>query len=147
MKNLYLAKIKKFSAFTCIVGILVCVSYLLVYKASFLPNGFDIESIQKDKISLKSLNLFGTEKEMITVTFSENDSWKINEIESEVNRQKEFLWMLYSAVSVSIFLLFYKIRNGAKVWKAIWESNIIFAFLFMLFPVTNSLKRIMYLIS
>ncbi|QUG41746.1 hypothetical protein KD050_00100 [Psychrobacillus sp. INOP01] len=147
MNNDFMSKVKKFLAFLLIASILFCVSYLFVYKFSFLPNGFDIEAVQKDNVSLKSFNFLGVEKDIITLSFSGNDTWRIDEIEYAVNRQKEFLWLLFSFVTVSGFLLIYKVLNGLKLWKAFLESNIIFAVLLPLLPVINSLNRIFDLIS
>lgn len=142
-----MAKVAKFLAFLLIAGILAGVSYLIVYKLSFLPNGYDIETVQKDNVSLKSFDLLGNEKDIITRSFSGDDTWKIDEIDYEVNRQKEFLWMLFSFVTISIFLLVYKVRNGLKLWKAVLESNIIFVVLLPLLQVINSLNSILDLIS
>ncbi|QGM29533.1 hypothetical protein [Psychrobacillus sp. FSL K6-2843] len=139
--------IKKILAFLLIVSTLFYVSYLMVYKLSFLPNGYDIEEIKKDYVSLKSFNFLGVEKHIITLLFSEDDTWKIDEIEYAVNRQKEFLWLLFSFVTISGFLLIYKVLNGLKLWKAVLESNIVFAVLLPLLPVLNSLNRLFDLIS
>lgn len=147
MNNNFRSKIKKFLAFLLIAGIIACVSYLIVYKVSFIPNGYDIVTVQEDSVSLKSFNFLGIEKDIKTVSFSGNETWKIDEIGYEVNRLKEFLWLLYFAVGVSVFLLLYKVRNGIKLWKAIFESNIIFSILIPLFLIINSLNRIKYLIS
>lgn len=142
-----MSKVKKFIAFILIASFLFYGSYLIVYKASILPNGYDIEEVKEDFVSLKSFNLLGIEKDRITHSFSENETWKIDGIKYEVNRQKEFLWLLYSFVTISTFLLLYKVRNGFKLWKAVLESNIIFAILFPLFPVINSVNRIQNLLS
>lgn len=147
MNNDFISKVKKFLAFLLIASIFVCVSYLLVYEVSFLPNGYDIEAVQKDNVSLKSFNFLGVEKDKITLSFSGNDIWVIDEIKKAVKKQKGELFLLFSAVTVSIFLLSYKVRNGLKLWKAILESNIIFAVLFPLLLVMNSLNRIFDLIS
>lgn len=142
-----ISKVKKFLAFLLIASILFSVSYLTVYKFSFLPNGYDIEALQKDNLSLKSFNFLGVEKDIIALPFSKKDNWKIDEIKYAVNRQKEFLWLLFSFVSVSGYLLIYKVLNGVKLRKAILESNIIFAVLLPLIPVISSLNRIFYLIT
>lgn len=120
MNNDFISKVKKFLAFLLIASIFVYISYLLVYKVSFLPNGYNIEAVQKDNISLKSFNFLGVEKDIITLSFSGNDTWVIDEIKNAVKRQKGELFMLFSAVTVSIFLLSYKVRNGLKLWKAIY---------------------------
>ncbi len=146
MKNDVKSKVKKFVAFIIIASFLSCVSYLLVYQASILPNGYDIEAVQKDVVSLKSFNFLGIEKDIITRSFSSNEAWKIDDITYEVSRQKKFLWLMYSFVTISIFLVIYKVRNGSKVLKAVVESNLIFAILLPLFPVINSVNRIQMLI-
>ncbi|MBS4172805.1 hypothetical protein [Bacillus sp. FJAT-49736] len=147
MYNNIMTKVKKLLAFLFIASILVGVSYLIVFKVSFLPNGYEIEAKQKDSVSLISFNLLGNEKEIITQSFSENDAWKIDYIEYEVNRQKDSLWMLFSFVTISIVLFVYKVRNGLKLWKAILESHIIFSALLPLPQLINSLNRIFDLIS
>jgi hypothetical protein len=146
MINNFRTKLKNFLAFLLIASILVCVSYLIVYKVSFLPNGYDIKAVQKENVSLKSFNLFGIEKDIITLSFLGNETWKIDEIEYQVKRQKQTFWMLFSFVSLSLFLLVYKVRNGMKLWKAILESNIISALILLLLLI-NTLNYINDLIS
>lgn len=136
----------KYLTFILCGSIVAGVSYFIVYKISFLPNGYDIDSLEKDSLSLKSFNVLGIEKDIITVSFSEIDSWKLDALEYEVNRQKEFLWILFFTLTLSITLFVYKVRNGLKLWKAIIESNIIFVTL-PLYIVITSLNRILDLIS
>jgi hypothetical protein len=147
MVNIFRTKFKKFLAFLLIASILACVSYLIVYKVSFLPNGYDIEAVQKDNVSLKSFNLLGIEKDIVTLSFSGNDTWKIDEIKYQVKRQKEFFWLLFSFFTISLFLLVYKVRNGTKLWKTILESNIIISVLMPLLPLINTLSYIHNLTS
>ncbi|MGM0844968.1 MAG: hypothetical protein ACQEUT_08320 [Bacillota bacterium] len=147
MNNTFITKVKNFLSFLLIAGMLVVISYLIVYKVSFLPNGYNIVEVKKDSILLQSFNVIGMEKNILDVNFSEKDTWKIDAIENEVKRQKNFFWLLFSALFVSIFLLVYKIRNGMKFWKAIIESNIIFGVLIPLSPIIYSLKRVTNLIS
>ncbi|KAB2328696.1 hypothetical protein F7731_24570 [Cytobacillus depressus] len=138
-------KFMKYLAFLLIGSIVAGVSYLIVYKVSFLPKGYDIVALQKDSISLKSFNVLGIEKTITTVSFSEKDTWKIDAINYEVNRQKEFLWLLFLLVTLSIILFVYKVRNGLKLWQAIIESKIIFAAL-PLYIIITTLNRIRDLI-
>ncbi|GAA0339492.1 hypothetical protein GCM10008967_32280 [Bacillus carboniphilus] len=147
MKMSFVPKFKKFLAFFLITIIVISVSYLFVFKVSFLPLGYDSVDVQKDRISLQSYNVVGMEKDITTVTFSEKDTWKIGEIEKAIKRLKEFLWLLYFAITISLFFFFYKIRNGIKLWKATLESNIIFAFLIPLPAVISSVNQIQDLIS
>lgn len=147
MNNTFLTKFKKFLAFILIVCIVAIVSYLIVFKVSFLPNGYDIVEEQKDIISLRSFNAIGIESKTITVTFSEKDTWKVDEIKYQVNRQKNYLWLLSAFVGVSLILFFYKVRKGNKLWKAILDSNIIFAVLLPLPPLIYTLNWIQKLIS
>src|SRR3982750_3781232 len=98
MNNSKEIKVKNYLDLLLFLIIVVGVSYLLVYKVSFLPSGYALISQQKDSISIKSFNLLGIEEGNSTVSFSEKDIWKINDIAYEVNRQKEFLWLLFSAV-------------------------------------------------
>ncbi|WP_059170261.1 hypothetical protein [Bacillus sp. FJAT-27445] len=147
MINNFRTMLIKYLAFLLIAIILAYVSYFIVHKLSFLPNGYDIEAVQKDKVSLKSFNLLGGEKDIITKSFSGNDTWKIDDIQYQVNRQKNSFWMLFSSSTISLFLLVYKVRNGLKFWKAIFESNIIFSILLPLPPLINTLNYIHNLIS
>ena len=109
MNNAFLSSVRKFSAFLLIASLLIITSYFLVHKASFLPNGFDIVATQHNSVTLKSFNLVGMEKEITTNTFSEEEKWKIDELTFAVNRQKDSLVLLFSFVSISGFVFFYKI--------------------------------------
>ena len=140
-------KIRMLLAFTLFIILVGYLSYLAVYKVSFLPNGYDIVSQQKDSVTVKSFNIIGGEKDFITLSFSENHLWKIKEINYEVKRQKDFFWFLFTASSFSILLLILKLRKGEKFWHAVWGSRIVFAILFPLFIIVNSLNRIQDLIS
>jgi hypothetical protein len=147
MNNTLVPKVKKILAFLLISSIFAGAAYLIVFKVSFLPNGYNIVEVQNDNIKLKSSNVLGIEEEIITVDFTEKENWKIDAIEYQVNRQKEFLWLLFTAFSVSVFLLVYKVRNGKKLWKAILESNLVFSVLLPGVPVFYSLESIRALIS
>ena len=146
MNNSKEIKVKNYLDILLFLIIVVGISYLLVYKISFLPSGYDLISQQKDSISIKSFNVLGFEKGISTVSFSEKDIWKINDIAYEVNRQKEFLWLLFSVVSLSIYLLVSKLRKGMVFWRAILGSNIVFALFVPLYIIINSLNRIQNLI-
>lgn len=147
MNNSKAIKVKNHLDLLLFFLIVVSVTYLLVYKVSFLPNGYDLVSQQKDSISIKSFNVLGIEEGRSTISFSEKDVWKINDIAYEVNRQKEFLWLLFSAVSISIYLHISKLRKGMKIPYAILGSNIVIAVLLPLYIIINSINRIQNLIS
>ncbi|MFC4408914.1 hypothetical protein ACFOZY_00550 [Chungangia koreensis] len=142
-----ISKAKKLLAFLLIASFLVGVSYLIVFKVSFLPNGYDLATVQNDTVSLKSFNLLGFEREIKTQSYSTHDIWKIDDIKYQINRQKEHFWMLFSFTSISLFLFIYKVLNGMKLWKVVLESNIIFAVLLPMIPLIYTLDRITYLIS
>ena len=146
MINTFVTKVRKYIIFLLIASIVAGASYLIVYKGSFVPNGYEIVAVQKDSISLKSFNMVGIEKGVTTISFSEYDNWKIDAIDYEVIRQKEFLWLLFITVTLSIILFIYKVRHKMNVWKAIFESNIIISAL-PLYNIITSLNRIRDLIS
>lgn len=145
--NKFRTMLIKFFGYLLIASLLAFISYFIVYEVSFLPNGYEIEAVEKDKVSLKSFDLLGSEKDKITKTFSEDETWKIEDIQGEVKRQKSSLWMLFSFTAISLFLFVYKIRNGLKLWKAIFESNIIFAVLMPLYILVTTLNRLQTLLS
>ena len=140
-------KLKQIFAFILFIIIVSSVSYLVVYKASFLPNGYDIVSQQKDRVTVKSFNLIGMEKDTTTVVFSEDDVWKIEYISDQVERQKSFLWLLFTASCISICMLIIKLREGKKWWRAIWESNLILTIIIPLFSINGALTTVQVLIG
>ncbi|WP_342505094.1 hypothetical protein [Sporosarcina sp. FSL K6-2383] len=140
-------KLKKISAFILFIVIVGSLSYFAVYKASFLPNGYDIVSQQKDRVTVKSFNLFGLEKDTTTVVFPEDDIWKIDYLSDEIKKQKDFLWFLFTASSFSLLMLILKLRGGKHWWYAIWESNLIIAILLPLFYIKTTLTTIQRLIE
>ncbi|UOQ83445.1 hypothetical protein [Gracilibacillus salinarum] len=140
-------QVKKLLAFLLLASIVAGISYYMVFEFPILPKGYSIVEMQNNSMTLQSYNIAGIERDIATVSFSEEDTWKIAAIEHEIKRQKEFLWLLYFAVMVSIFLFFYKVRNSMKVWKAILDSNLIFSFLIPLSIISNSLDRIQHLMS
>lgn len=121
-------------------------SYFAVFKLSLLPYGYSIISQQKDSIIVKSYNSFGIGKAVKTVTFSENDTWKIDEIKQAVKRQKEFLCLFLFITSLSVFTLVFKLRKGEKLWGAFWGSNII-SMLIPLIPLVSSVKLVQHYLS
>ncbi|TCN26225.1 hypothetical protein [Mesobacillus foraminis] len=137
-------KYKTFLLFTIIV---VVISYLLVYKAVFLPNGYDIISQQNNSLSIKEFNLFGVNKGTTNLTFSHSDDWKIDELEHEVSRYKEFLWILLTGISIFAFLLLYTRKKDIEWRKATMVSLIIFTILLPSYYIVTSLNRIHQLIS
>lgn len=140
-------KLKKVFAIIIFIIIVITVSYFTVYKASFLPNGYDIVSQQKDRVTVRSFNLIGVEKDTTTVVFSEDDVWKIEYISDQVERQKSFLWLLFTASCISILMLIIKLREGKKWWRAIWESNLIIAIFIPLYSIDSSLTTVQVLIG
>lgn len=140
-------KIRTLLGFTLFIIIVGSLSYLAVYKLSFLPNGYDIVSQQKDSVIVKKFNIIGLEKDIITLSFSENNLWKIEELNYGIKRQKDFCWFLFTASSISILILILKLRKGEKFWNAVWGSRIFFATLFPLLILMNSLNRIQDFIS
>ncbi|WP_203248754.1 hypothetical protein [Sporosarcina beigongshangi] len=122
-------------------------SYFAVYKASFSPNGYDIVSQEKDRVTVKSFNLVGMEKDITTVVFSEDDVWKIDYMSDEIKKLKDFLWFLFTASSISILMLIIKLRGGKHWWYAIWESNLIIAILLPLLYIKTALTTIQRLIE
>ena len=139
--------LKKITAFILFIVLVESVSYLAVYKASFLPNGYDIVSQQKDRVTVKSFNLVGMEKDITTVVFSEDDVWKIEYMSDEIKKLKDFLWFLFTASSISILMLIIKLRGGKHWWYAIWESNLIIAILLPLLYIKTALTTIQQLIE
>jgi hypothetical protein len=147
MKSSIKNKLKKIAAFMLFIVIVGSLSYFAVYKASFLPNGYDIVSQQKDRVTLKSFNLVGMEKDTTTVVFSNDDIWKIHYMSDEIKRQKDLLWFLFTASTVSILLLIIKLRRGKKWWRAAWESNMIFSILLPVAFIKTSLTTVQGLIA
>lgn len=139
--------IKKYIAFIFICFLFFIASYLTVYKLSFLPNGYDIVLQQQDIVSIKSFNLFGMEKNITKLSFNASNVWMIDELIHAVNRQKEFLWLLYFGVSISIFLIIYRVYKGKKLWKAILGSNIIFAVVIPWISISSAWTRIQLIIT
>lgn len=122
-------------------------SYLLVYKASFLPNGYEIMSMQNKELTVKSYNLIGKQQNIQTIPFGKDEAWKVEEIEYGIKRQNDFLWMIFSTVSISITLIVKYIRDGMHVWKAIFKSNLIFSILLPLIPLISAWTTIQSLIA
>lgn len=139
--------LKKVSVFILFLIIVSSVSYLAVYKASFLPNGYDIVSQQQDRVTVQSFNVIGMEKDTTTVVFSEDDVWKIEYMSDEIKKLKGFLWFLFTASSISILMLIIKLRGGKHWWYAIWESNLIIAILLPLLYIKTALTTIQRLIE
>ncbi|TQR19411.1 hypothetical protein [Psychrobacillus vulpis] len=120
MKKKLSIKIKKLLSYLFIMTILCCLSYILVYQASFLPNGYEIVKKQNDGLTIKSFNLIGKEKSIHTILFREEETWRVDDITYQVKRHKESLWLLFSTVSISSTLIVMHIRNGVKIWRAIF---------------------------
>ncbi len=139
--------LKKASAFILFIVIVASLSYFAVYKASFLPNGYDIVTQEKNRVIVTSFNLIGMEKDTITVSFSEDDVWKIDYMSDQIKRQKELLWFLFTASSISILMLIIKLRGGKHWWYAIWQSNLIIAIPLPLLFIKTTLTTIQQLIE
>ncbi len=137
-------KYKTFLLFTIIV---VVICYLLVYKAVFLPNGYDIISQQNNSLSIKEYNLFGVNKGTTNLTFSHSGAWKIDELEHQVSRYKEFLLILLTGTSIFAFLLLSARKKDVEYRKGTMVSLIIFTILLPSYYIVTSLNRIHQLIS
>lgn len=139
--------LKKVSALILFIIIVSSMSYLVVYKASFLPSGYDIVSQQKDRVTVQSFNVIGMEKDTTTVVFSEDDVWKIEYLSDQIARQKGFLWLLFTTSSISTLILVIKLREGKKWWSAIWDSSLIFTIIIPLFSINGALTTVQVLIG
>ncbi|MFF2752987.1 hypothetical protein ACFVR1_04405 [Psychrobacillus sp. NPDC058041] len=146
MKKTFRKKLKAFIPYFFVIIAFCCLSYLLVYQASFLPNGYEIMSGQKNELTITSFSLIGKEKTIQTIEFSKQDEWKLEEIEGAVKRQKDALLLLYTALGVSFTLIIMRVRTGMHVRKAISQSNLIFAILIPLVPLVSAWHRIQSLI-
>ncbi|WP_391115772.1 hypothetical protein [Psychrobacillus sp. L3] len=62
MKKTFTRKLKPIISYFFVMIILCCLSYILVYQASFLPNGYEIVSTQKEEITIKSFSFIGKKK-------------------------------------------------------------------------------------
>ena len=98
--------LKKITAFILFIVLVGSVSYLAVYKASFLPNGYEIVSQQKVRVTVKSFNLVGMEKDITTVVFSEDDVWKIEYMSDEIKKLKDFYGFCLRQVAFQFLYLF-----------------------------------------
>ncbi|WP_282244621.1 hypothetical protein [Psychrobacillus sp. NEAU-3TGS] len=134
VKKTFTQKIKAFVPYFFVMLTLVCLSYLLVYNSSYSPNGYEIVSASNNEITIKSFNLIGTEKSIQTISLSKEYEWKVEAIEYQIERQKDFLCLLFSMVSISTTLMVMYMRNGTGMWKAIFRSNLIFC---ILLPLTS----------
>ncbi|WP_186670676.1 hypothetical protein [Sporosarcina sp. BP05] len=79
-----------------------------------MPNGYDIVSQQKDSVTIKSFNIIGEEKDTITLLFSVNVLWEIEELNYGVKQQKDLFGFLFTASSISILMLILKLHKGEK---------------------------------
>lgn len=147
MKKTFLKKSKKFAPYFIAMVLLSYLSCLAVYQASFLPNGYGISAQQKNELTIQAFTIIGKKDMVQTFTFSKQDEWKMEEIKYEIQRQKEALWLLFTTISISTTLIVMRVRNGKGIWKAIFQSNLIFAILFPLIPLVSAWQRIQSLIS
>lgn len=147
MKKTFTQKIKAFVPYFFVMFTFVFLSYLLAYSASFSPNGYEIISASNNEITIKSLNLIGVEKSIQTISFSNEYEWKVEAIEYQIERQKDFLCLLFSMISISTTLIVMFMRNGMRMWKAIFRSNLIFCILLPLTSLINAWQAIQIYIS
>lgn len=138
---------KNLLAFLLLIIITISFPYLLVYKVSFLPSGYDIVSKQENNLMLNTFSVLGVKEGMSSVSFPKSEAWKIDDIVYEVGRYKENLWILFTAGSIFLFLLISKQRKGMKIKKSILLSGIVLSILMPLYLIFNSLTRIQQLLS
>ena len=129
------------------IFVIACVTFPVVFKAPFLPNGYTIQSQQKNHVIIHSYNIVGFEKGVKTIVLPNSNAWKIQEIHNEVQRQKQYFWLLYTAVIVSLTHLVLRLRKREGVFRAFFGSNIIFAVAIPLPEIIDSIKWIHMLIS
>lgn len=147
VKKTFIQKIKAFVPYFFVMLTFVFLSYLLVYNTSFSPNGYEIVSASNNELTIKSFNLFGAEKSIQTILLSREYEWKVEAIEYQIKRQKDFLWLLFSMISISTTLIVMYMRNGMRMWKAIFRSNLIFGILLPLISLVYVWKAIQLYIS
>ncbi|GGA28391.1 hypothetical protein [Psychrobacillus lasiicapitis] len=88
MKETFTQKIKAFVPYFFVMLFFIFLSYLLVYNASFSPNGYEIVSATENEITIESFNLIGVEKSIQNISFSSEYEWKVEAIGYQIERQK-----------------------------------------------------------
>lgn len=137
--------IKQILLFLLFIILISFVTYGGVYKASFLPMGYEITEREFNSMTLEAYNLLGWKSETINLSFPDEDSWRLDAILYEVDSQKSFYWLLFTGGSISIYLLIYFIQKDSLL-KAIRKSRILFTILFPILLIYIDVNRIEELI-
>lgn len=134
---------KKIGFYITLFAMIGFISYVLVFKAAYVPFGYNVISHDKTTVELQSTSIFGKKKSE-TVTFTKEDEWIEEILMDAVKRQKEQYWFLFTVIPFSLWILVNYIWKG--IWKGVIRSSIIFSILVSILPLWHTISFIRVLI-
>lgn len=120
-------------------------AYLLVYQASFLPNGYKIVSVTENEVTYTTINFFGEEGKMQTFKPSEDETWIADELVFEIERLIWLYTFFFWGLFFSVYVFLVNLKSGKNKFSHILSFIISIAGL--LFIINTSLSRIRTLIE
>ncbi|MCU9614428.1 hypothetical protein OEV98_12860 [Caldibacillus lycopersici] len=137
---------KKIAIVLSLIIVVFCLFYIVVFPLSFLPNGYTIISETDTTVVVKGLTLFGTED--VRYEYEPKDAiFTLEEFRSIIKKQKDFYWLLYSFVTLSIIYFIRLRRKGKRFPRALFDSNLLFSIFIPIIPLRNYLIVIDALLS
>ncbi|WP_079528196.1 hypothetical protein [Halobacillus hunanensis] len=93
--------VKKIRIYLLRVGFVLAgllLSYLMTYKISYLPNGYEVISKQKDALLIQSYNAIGAEEKEIRYSPPAEEVWKVDFLIAQIQDQKEALVLWFTSI-------------------------------------------------
>ncbi len=142
MKEETLFKIRKVLIRVGVGLFSLLLAYLVVYKFSYLPEGYKVISKEESEAVLSSYSLWGTSETINYAPREEADYWKVRYLTHEVHDLKLVYLLFFSAVFLCIISLIYEIKKSKPLIIIIWAKGASFALLISLISLIQHLGKI-----
>ncbi|MFQ3545689.1 hypothetical protein Q7A53_16535 [Halobacillus rhizosphaerae] len=126
------------------VGLLsLLLAYLVVYKFSYLPEGYKVISKGKSEAVLSTYSLWGKEDQSIHYVPKEKDSeWEVHYLSELVHQLKDVYLLFFSMFFLFIFFLLYEIKRAKPLILIIWAKGTSISVLVAVIPIARLLAKI-----
>ncbi|WP_163527382.1 hypothetical protein [Halobacillus ihumii] len=137
--------VKKIRIYLLRVGFVLAgllLSYIMIYKFSYLPNGYEVISKQKDALLIQSYNAIGAEGKEIRYSPPGEEVWKVDYLIDQIQDQKEALVLWFTSIFLYVSYLVSETIKRKPLWRIVVGKGSILGVFLALIPWLEQLERI-----
>ncbi|MFD2922989.1 hypothetical protein [Halobacillus naozhouensis] len=137
--------IKKIRIYLLRVGFVLAgllFSYIMIYKFSYLPNGYEVISQQKNSLLIQSYNPIGAEEKEIQYAPPADEEWKMDYLIDQIQDQKESLLLWFTTIFLYVSYLVSETLKRKPLWKVVIGRGSLLGIFIAFIPVARELEKI-----